>query len=284
MTMSPDTQMEPHKIHVNGVELHYIECGTGEPLVLVHGGVGDYRSWESQLGPFSQHFRVVSYSQRYSYPNRNPVIAPNHSALTEAEDLAALIRQLTLGRVHLVGASHGAYAALVLALQHPEVVRTLVLAEPPIHGWAKDVPGGEAMFEEFMTTVREPVRRAFERGETHEAMRLFTNSLGGPGNFECLSPAARAARLENARALQALTQSSDASPMLAREAVRRLTVPTLIIEGEKTIKLHQLVDDELLRCLPGSERVIIPHAAHRSAGENPEAFNNAVLTFLSKNR
>jgi pimeloyl-ACP methyl ester carboxylesterase len=72
--------------------------------------------------------------------------------------------------------------------------------------------------------------------------------------------------------------------MLAREAVRRLTVPTLIIEGEKTIKLHQLVDDELLRCLPGSERVIIPHAAHRSAGENPEAFNNAVLTFLSKNR
>jgi pimeloyl-ACP methyl ester carboxylesterase len=135
-----------------------------------------------------------------------------------------------------------------------------------------------------MTTVHEPVRRAFERGEPHEAMRLFTNSLGGPGNFERLSPAARAARLENARALQALTQSSDAFPMLAREAVRRLTVPTLIVEGEKTIKLHQLVDDELLRCLPGSERVIIPHAAHRSAGENPEAFNSAVLTFLSKNR
>jgi pimeloyl-ACP methyl ester carboxylesterase len=284
MNTSPDTHMEPQKIHVNGVELHYIACGTGEPLVFVHGGVGDYRSWEPQLGPFSQHFRVVSYSQRYSYPNRNPVIVPNHSAFTEAGDLAALMRQLTLGRVHLVGASHGAYAALVLALQHPEMVRTLVLAEPPVHRWVTDVPGGKALFEEFLTTVHEPVGSAFRRGEPHEAMRIFTNSLGGPGSFERLSPAARAQRLENARALQALTQSADAFPMLAREAVQRLTVPTLLVEGEKTIKLHKLVDDELLRCIPGSARVIIPHATHRSAGENPEAFNSAVLTFLSKSR
>jgi pimeloyl-ACP methyl ester carboxylesterase len=44
MTMSPAPPMEPQKIYVNGVELHYIDCGTGEPVVLVHGGVGDYRS------------------------------------------------------------------------------------------------------------------------------------------------------------------------------------------------------------------------------------------------
>jgi pimeloyl-ACP methyl ester carboxylesterase len=236
------------------------------------------------MKPFSHHFRVVAYSQRYSYPNHNPVIVSNHSAATEAEDLAALLRQLTLGRVHLVGASHGACAALVLVLQHPEMVRTLVLAEPPIHGWAKDVPGGAALFEEFMTAVHEPVRSAFECGEVHEAMRLFTNSLGGLGSFERLSPGARAARLVNARALQALTQSSDPFPRLARDAVQRLTVPTLIVEGEQTIKLHQLVDDQLLRCLPGSERVVIPHATHRSAGENPDAFNSAVLTFLREHR
>ena len=117
MTMSPATSMEPQKIHVNGVELHDIDCGTGKPVVLLHGGVGDYRSWEPQMEQFSHHFRVVSYSQRYSYPNRNPVIVPNHSALTEAADLAALMRQLRLGRAHMVGASHGAYAALVLAQQ-----------------------------------------------------------------------------------------------------------------------------------------------------------------------
>lgn len=276
--------MEPQKIHGNGVELHYIAQGSGEPLVLAHGGFGDYRSWEPQLGPFSHHFRVVSYSRRYSYPNQNLAIAPDHSVFAEAEDLATLISLLKLGSVHLVGASYGAYTALVLALQHPEVVRTLVLAEPPVHRWVKDMPGGEAVFGEFMTTMWEPVGSAFERGDMQEAMRLFTDGLGGPGTFESLSPAVRAARLQNARAVHALTQSADAFPLLAREAVQRLRVPTLIVEGAKTIRIHRLVDDELLRWLPGSERVIIGHAGHGSARENPDAFNSAVLTFLSKSR
>src|SRR5688572_11101089 len=101
-----DARRAPRRIRVNGVELHYVERGTGQALVLVHGGLGDYRSWEAQLGPFSQRFRVVSYSRRYSYPNRNRVIAPDYSVFAEAEDLAALIGRLQLDGAHLVGHSY----------------------------------------------------------------------------------------------------------------------------------------------------------------------------------
>lgn len=272
----------PRKIRVNGVELHYIEQGAGEALVLVHGGLGDYRSWEPHLGPFSRRFRVLSYSRRYSYPNKNHVIGRDHSVFAEADDLAATISRLQLGQVHLVGHSYGAYAALVLALERPEVVRSLVLAEPSALCWAKDAPGGDELLDQMANTVWEPVRKAFQDGAIESAIRIFSDGIGGPGYFERLPGSAQTARLQNARALQALMQSSDAFPALSRDAARRLPVPTLIIEGEKTIGIHRLVDDELLRSIPGSERVIIPDAAHGSPADNPQAFNLAVLGFLSK--
>jgi pimeloyl-ACP methyl ester carboxylesterase len=112
--------VQPLALHVRGAELHYVEQGTGEPLILLHGGQGDYRSWAPQMAALSPHFRVISYSRRYHYPNHNPLTATNHSAYAEAEDLAAVIRTLGLGPVHLVGTSIGAATALVLALQHPE--------------------------------------------------------------------------------------------------------------------------------------------------------------------
>jgi hypothetical protein len=101
--------VEPTKIQVNGVELHYIEQGQGEPLILLHGGQGDYRSWESQVKVMRAKFRVISYSRRYHYPNNNPLTANYHSAYTEADDLAAVIHKLKLGRVHLIGTSIGAF-------------------------------------------------------------------------------------------------------------------------------------------------------------------------------
>ena len=69
---------QPTKIRVRGVELHYIEQGQGEPLILLHGGQGDYRSWEPQMKVLSPQFRVISYSRRYNYPtaSTNAVNAP----------------------------------------------------------------------------------------------------------------------------------------------------------------------------------------------------------------
>ena len=273
--------MAPQRIRVNGVELCYTERGTGESLVLVHGGLGDYRYWEAQIEPFCQQYRVLSYSRRYSYPNENPIVPRDHSVVAEAEDLAALVDQLQLGRVHLVGHSYGAYTALALALKRPDMVRTLVMAEPPVLRWIEDVPGGKALIDQIMTAVWQPVKRAFERGDIADAIRIFTDGMGHPGDFESLPAGGRALRLQNARALQALMQSSDAFPKLAREEAR-LPAPTLIVEGDQTSQFHQIVDDELLRRIQGSERVIISNAGHGTPRENPAAFNKAVLGFLRR--
>lgn len=123
---------QPKRLLVNGVELHYVERGQGEPLILLHGGQGDYRAWQPQMQALSPRYRVISYSRRYHYPNENP-LTREYSALIDAADLAGLIAELKLGPVHLVGTSYGAFTALALAVERPELVRSLVLAEPPIH-------------------------------------------------------------------------------------------------------------------------------------------------------
>ena len=273
--------VQPTKVRVNGVELHYIEQGQGEPLILLHGGQGDYRSWESLMKLLSPQFRVISYSRRYNYPNNNPISAKYHSAYTEAEDLAVFIRQLKLGRVHLVGTSMGAFTALVLAVKHPEMVRSLVLAEPPIHPWVRNTPDGVAAYRQFMTTIQEPARAAFKAGDDKGAMRFFVDGIIGTGRFESLPPEGLAAVMQNSRFFKANTLSDDPYPNLSKDKVRRLRIPLLIITGENTIRIHKLVNEELARLQPKAERAIIPKAGHGSPRDNPQAFNEAVIRFLA---
>jgi len=230
VAMDDPNQLE--KIRINGVELHYVDRGTGDPIVFVHGGLVDYRAWEAQVDAFSQHYRTIAYSRRYNFPNDNHDIRPDHSAIVEAEDLAALITRLKLGRVHVVGASYGAYTALFLAVQHPELVRTLVLAEPPVHRWANDLPGGALVFDEFMNGLWEPVGQAFRDGETEQALRVTMDYFIEPGAWDQLPDEFRSVLRDNQREWQALTTSHDAFPSLSRDDTRHIQAPTLMLTGE----------------------------------------------------
>lgn len=187
-----------------------------------------------------------------------------------------------LGRVHLVGTSIGAFTALVLAVQHPEMIRSLVLAEPPVHRWIRDTPDGAGVYREFMTVIQEPVAKAFKAGDDKGAMRIFVNGMSGTRGFDNLPPERVAAIMQNSRAMKAIAVSSDLQPNLPQEKVGRLNLPILIIAGENTIKIHKLVNEKLARLLPKAERATIPKAGHGSARENPQAFNETVLKFLAR--
>jgi len=275
---SQDLQLQ--SLRVRNVELHYVEQGSGEPLILLHGGQGDYRAWEPQIAALSPNFRVISYSRRYHFPNHNLLTATNHSAYVEAEDLAAVIKALGLGRVHLVGTSIGAATALVFALKHPEMVRSLVLAEPPIHGWIKDSTATADVYRAFMATIQDPAARAFRAGDDTAAMKAFIDGFAGAPRFDELMPDVKASIMQNALAMKALALSKDAFPDVPKSRVSQLRMPILIITGANTIAIHRLVNDELARLLPRAQTATIPNAGHGSPRENPAAFNAAVLRFL----
>lgn len=271
---------QPTRIRVNGVELHYIEQGKGVPLILLHGGQGDYRAWQAQMQALSPRYRVISYSRRYHYPNNNPTAGSNYSALIDAVDLAALIAELKLGRVHLVGTSYGAFTALALAVQRPELVRSLVLAEPPVHRWVADTKRGAALFRDFLISVQGQAKKAFDAGNDEAAMRTFIDRFDGVGTFDRLPAERRLSVMQNARFFKATVASSDPFPNLPKEKARRLNIPTLVIRGANTDELHRLVSEEVSRVVPHAALVVIPEAGHGSPRQNPAAFNAAVLRFL----
>lgn len=268
----------------NGIELHYIARGHGETLVLLHGGMGDLGSWAPQLDALSRSYRVIAYSRRYSYPNRNAPDFLDHSALTEAADLAQLLQALRIESTHLVGTSYGAFAALVFAIGHPQMVRSLVLAEPPVHQWARNTPAGEALYCEFIGNVWMPAVQAFGAGLATNAMRTLFDGVGGQRLFDLLEPNQVREIMRNARSMEALVRSSNPFPDLARSMVHKLDVPTMLLRGEHAIELHRRVNDELARAMPNVQQLVIPSAGHGSPRENPSAFNALVSRFLATRR
>jgi non-heme chloroperoxidase len=264
-----------------GVSLHYVERGSGAPVVFIHGGGRDYHYWDKQLEPFAKRYRVVAYSRRYAPPNDNAEIVPDYTAAVDASDLTALVRRLDLGPAHFVGASIGGVAALFLAVQRPELVRTLVLAEPPVLRWALELPGGADLFDRFLNDAFRPAGEAFRAGEPERAMGLLTDAFMGAGTFAQFPDTLRRKVMRTARDWAAQTMSTAPFPDLAPDAVRRIAAPAMLLSGARTIPLHALVDDELGRLLRNCERVVIPDATHDLWADQPERCRDVTLAFLA---
>src|SRR5204863_6924246 len=192
-------------VRLGDVTLHYVAVGRGEPVVMVHGCLEDYRAWSAQLAPLASRYHAVAYSRRYNFPNRNEIYSTrSYSAQVDADDLAMLIEKLHLGRVHLVGHSYGGLAALLFSTEHPELVRSLTLSEPPVFPWVEQQPGGSALVRDFFRRCWLPLKGALARHERKEALTIATKYFTGNS---VLPPAAREALEPNLKEWEVLTTS-----------------------------------------------------------------------------
>jgi pimeloyl-ACP methyl ester carboxylesterase len=258
----------------DGVTLHYVEKGKGVPVVFVHGGGSDYSDWDHLLGAFTEHYRAIAYSRRYNYPNMNKR-QPGYSLVVEADDLAALIKKLDLGKVHVVGHSLGGGTSLFLAVRHPELVRTLTMSDPGIHFKGDELP-------EAVLAANKKARAAFENGNTEEALEtLLEVPSGKKVKIKEFPEVLRTRLMRNAGEFEAMV-NGEFLPEVDREAVKKLSVPTLLVFGEKSPPIFKGTREELMRLLPEKNRklVIIPGASHGLRWTHAEAYRQEVLEFL----
>jgi pimeloyl-ACP methyl ester carboxylesterase len=271
-------------VRVEGAQLSYVEQGRGDPLILIHGALHDYRSWSAQWPELSKRFRVIAYSQRYNHPNPPIADGSQFSVDIFAADLAVFIETRSLAPAHLVGHSRGANIALRVARDHPALVRSLVLGE-----------GGSAailaLSPEFKSlpgdTSGQQGREAFRRGDIDSAARILAeNVTGTKGVYDQLPPAQRRMLLDNIPrewgVQAAAPPAPSGSPQFTCDDARQIKAPTLMIMGERTIKRNQLMTEELRKCMPGSEHAVLPAATHALHLENPSGFDKIVVEFLAR--
>lgn len=274
---------EVKSVFVNGDSLHYVDVGKGETIILIHGTLGDYRVWLPHLDTFSKNHRVIAYSRRYAYPNKQVINdSADYTVIPHAEDLAAFIQSLNAGPVHLVGHSYGAFTALLTTLKHPELVKTVTLGEPPVAPLLMTVPGGDTIANKFFGIVT-PASEAFKSGNDEKAVSIFAAWVIGDTNFYNSLPAeARSAMLANTLELRGSLLSNKPFPEVKCEALKKIQTPVLLMKGEKTTSFFSRIIDEVDKCLVNKEKITLPGASHGLQMENPGDFNKMVLTFIDK--
>lgn len=276
-------QQKTKIVAVNGAELHYGEAGKGTPLVFVHGSLSDLRTWRLQFKFFSKHFHVLVYSRRCHYPGVCTPEAGGYSLCLHAQDLAGFITTLRLGPVHLIGSSYGAYTCLLMAAAHPELVRTLVIGEPPLLPLLKDDPEGVHLLSGFTDTTLSPTKEAFEAGDTEAGVRLFYEGVTGKGSYDKLPDTVRASLLLNAGPLRAEMAGTSPFPPFTLKDAERIQTPCLLLTGESSPAVFRRITQILLLLLKHTEQITIPQASHSMHSDNPKAYNQAVMDFLLKN-
>jgi len=261
---------------VAGYPMAYQETGSGVPLVLVHGAIIDYRSFRAQLEPFGEKYRAVAVSLRHYYPEPWNGEGSTFSERQHAADVAAFIKSLNVGPVHLLGHSRGGIIAALVAKQYPDTVRTLVLVDPGLYRMLgpadPDAQLGRARAEKTV--------QWFDKGEIENGLQFFVDDANGAGTWKARPESDRRITRDNAWTLKGELRSRP-EPFDCADA-GQIKVPVLLVGADRSLAAFGRVMDVLASCLKQSQRVKIPNASHMMQRMNPSAFNAAVLQFLEE--
>ncbi|MEO5898555.1 MAG: alpha/beta fold hydrolase [Ilumatobacteraceae bacterium] len=264
----------PYARASDGIRLHYEDLGRrSAPAVLMIQGLGaDKHGWDAQRFLLALRYRVIALDNRGSGRSDKPFNA--YSLEQMADDAIAVLDEVGVGRVHVVGASMGGAITLLLALRHPERVESLVLActAGRNHQWRRE------LLESWATA-------ATEQGMGASA-RLAARWVIGPRSFRRLMPVfgwlGPLGMGRPAHAFAAQVRAILAHDDTTAELLGEITAPALIIVGNQDILTPRGDSEELVERLPNSELVVISGAAHGLMIEHATTFNMVLFEFLNR--
>jgi pimeloyl-ACP methyl ester carboxylesterase len=273
------TTSQGERVRANGIDIHYLDQGVGEPLVLLHGGVvstnpiwaGVPVAYTGYMDTLAEQFRVIAPDTRGC--GRTVHTGGPISFDLLADDVAALIDALGLDRPTIAGFSEGAITATILGIRHPDAVRAIVNDA----GFDAFDPGGPtiAMMRQILggsPDATEPDPDAAARGfEASEQMRAMLELLKrdqdsgqGEGHWRTY--------------LRLCWDRCTQPPGYTYADLAKITVPTLILAGDRDdfCTVEQAVT--AYRQLPDGELAILPGHGHYI----PPAAIQATVEFLAR--
>ncbi|HML20690.1 MAG TPA: alpha/beta hydrolase [Aggregatilinea sp.] len=238
---------------VNDIEVYYATYGdpANEPLLLLHGGLGNADYFVNQIPAFSENYYVITMDSRGH--GRSTMSDQQIGYALMASDVLALLDYLEIDAVNLVGWSDGGIIGLDIAINHPERLLKLIAygANYNPSGVKDDIDTSER-FNEYIEMAAE------------DYVRLSPN----PDNFDAF--------LENIGNMWAT------EPNYSVEQMMGITVPTLILDGIQEEAIYPSHDLEMATLIPDADLVLMGGVGHFAMWEATEEFNHIILDYLSR--
>jgi pimeloyl-ACP methyl ester carboxylesterase len=251
--------------------MHYVEQGSGEPVILIHGNNSSSVWWEYTLERMKDSpYRFIAPDLRGRGDTSGP--AANWTVEMLAADVRRLIEQLGIGAAHVVGHSLGANVAIQYALDHRRDVKSLLLLNP---GWvAGEIPDAiadQARLEQMVANkdlLKMALRGAAMKHPDNDAWkRLLDASLKQRDE----------ATLCGGTALKAWNVAAQLGTLEG--------IPTTVVRGEGDVYIStEVVCQSIVSRIPGAKYVTIPGATHSPNVETPDAWVAILRQHLDKTR
>ena len=236
-----------HFVTANGVKLYYETYGQGEPLLLLHGNGESISSFRQQIGALAREYQVIAVDTRDQGQSAATTGPLSYDLF--ADDMHALLEQLHLPAAHVVGWSDGGNTGLSMALRYPGQVKSLVTMGANLYADTTSVDPKmlkEVRQGKLLFTALSPFKKNFRKGRRLSTMLLKY-------------------------------------PQMKPEQLRAITVPVLVLAGEKDI-IREAHTRLIAQSIPKGELVILPGLTHYAPQENGPLFNETVLSFLRRQR
>jgi pimeloyl-ACP methyl ester carboxylesterase len=246
------------RLKVGDIEVFYMRYGTGEPVLLLHGGFFMAEDWVGQIPALSENHTVIAMDTRGH--GRTTLGSKPLSYSQLSDDAAGVIEQMGLGPVHLVGWSDGGTAALGLALRRPDLLKSLVLLGTP---FSTDNYGPEALrgIDDFL------------RPAPMLLVLLAIRWLVAP------SPK------RGSEFLAQMRRMWKEEPDFTLEELSRIEAPALVIACDRDEFLSPAGDPyhvfrALTDALPNGRMAPVPGGTHTVSIERPDTINRLLLEFI----
>ncbi|MFJ9610144.1 alpha/beta fold hydrolase [Kitasatospora sp. NPDC101176] len=267
-------------LRTGGAELSWHADQATTPVVFVHGSFDDHTSWDGVVPLLPPGVTAVRYDRR----GHSGSGAPGRSVIHEhVGDLVSVITEVSGGSAHVVGHSYGALVSLMAAARHPELVRGVLVHEPPAFPLLTGDPVGEPMRDAARTHVV-TVAEHIEAGRTEEAVALFAEQVAFGERWRDLFDEPQRAMLA-ANAHTFLDQFRDPDHYaLDLTALAASPVPITLTVGTDGPPAVRRITELLARRLPAATVHTITGAGHAPHLSHPAEFAAALTHHLDRTR
>jgi pimeloyl-ACP methyl ester carboxylesterase len=236
-------------VDVDGAKIYYATFGTGAPVILLHGGMGNGDHWSHQVPALASKLNVIVIDSRGQGRSTRTKTAPSHALM--AADVLAVMDQLELTKAALVGWSDGGEIALELAIHHPDRITKLVVFGATYAAKGKQPRKSHPTFSAYKAKCRADYKRLSRTPRQFDTLvqwllPIWRNPIG-----------------------------------FTQKQLESIKAPTLVAAGDHDEIIRLAHVEEMARLIPNARLEVFEDTSHFAHWQDPASFNKLVVDFLT---